>query len=151
MSAAGNHIFVIPAGFSTSERVVTSNVRHPSAVILSANTARALEREKPATATPVDHKKSRRFMIYPQEAWACATTAVIVIPHKGRSQCSTRLAPVKLYTAPVAAENWTLESHFEGRGSSFAAMQSAFTINERPLGREGSVFNGRDNLERTLW
>src|SRR5271154_6003781 len=62
MSAAGTHMRVVPEGFKTSTRVVTSNVRQPVGATSMAKSERACSNGRPADTIPADQRKSRRFM-----------------------------------------------------------------------------------------
>ncbi len=57
--AAGTQMRVIPEGFKTSTRVLTSKVRHPSSSKSTANKVRAFGNAKPAETMPVVRRKSR--------------------------------------------------------------------------------------------
>src|SRR5580658_1786066 len=62
MSAAGTHMRVVPEGFKTSTRVVTSNVRQPLGVTSMAKSESARSNGRLADTIPADQRKSRRFM-----------------------------------------------------------------------------------------
>src|SRR6516162_5519901 len=81
MSAAGNHTFVAPAGLSTSARVVTSKLRQLSDGGCCANKSSAFDRVRPAHATLVDHKKSRRFIQYPHETCRLVVSGTVGTAH----------------------------------------------------------------------
>src|SRR5215469_7019299 len=65
MSAIGTHMRVVPAGFSTSMRVVTSNVRQLPGDATCANNRSALLNARPADAMHAEVRKSRRFIESP--------------------------------------------------------------------------------------
>jgi hypothetical protein len=62
MSAAGTHIRVVPEGFKTSTRVVTSKVRQPVGATSMAKSESAFSKGRLADTIPADQRKSRRFM-----------------------------------------------------------------------------------------
>src|ERR1700682_1388523 len=62
MSAAGSQTRVGPDGFSTSTRVVTSNVRQASDPASSANIRAVFGNARLADTTPAVRRKSRRFI-----------------------------------------------------------------------------------------
>src|SRR5512133_3885583 len=66
MRAAGSQMWVTPAGFRTSTRVVTSKLRQPVEAV-SAKSEADFVTARPAQTAPLDCRKCRRFINSPRK------------------------------------------------------------------------------------
>src|SRR5271155_4600484 len=82
MSAAGTHMRVVPEGFKTSTRVVTSNVRQPLGATSMAKSESGFSNGRPADTIPADQRKSRRFMC-PLNRWEFTSLPELCVPELG--------------------------------------------------------------------
>src|ERR1700677_1514335 len=101
MSGAGSQMRVVPEGLRTSTRVVTSNVRHWSTALPRAKRRSTFGNARLAEKTPVDHRKSRRFILQ-------LLAPGILFLLAARRIAYTRLARQATYEA----DHWSLRSEY---------------------------------------
>ena len=108
MSAAGSHMRVVPEVFSTSARVVTSNVRQGSAAASLAKTRPAFANARLAEKIPVDRRKSRRFISHPSHQKFALTRPARNSLHATRSAGNLPGRSLEFALALPPATPWSL-------------------------------------------